>query len=60
MTDNYCDVCSSSENITHYRIIDMNLCDKCKPMLIDLIEEAEREIKTNSTWRACATRATAV
>ena len=56
----YCDVCTSSVNVRHYGAINMDLCDKCQPMLIDLIERAEDGNRDNNTWGTSSPRATTV
>ena len=56
----YCDVCASSVQVRHYHAIDMDLCDECKPMLIDLIERAEDGNRDNNTWGTSSPRATTV
>lgn len=56
----YCDVCSSNIHVKHYPEIDMDLCDKCQPMMMDLIEEGRNEAKYRDTWGSCPAGATAV
>lgn len=34
----YCDICGTAKDVKYYHSIDLDICEKCLPMFVDMLD----------------------